>query len=220
VTIEITPQKHKNRCLIAVVCSVMIVILAAGVIRYQTQQARVAYRTAARQVLTTIYTTMVAAENMNVMRNGIVLQANKLQKTHYDAGSLFEIRWTRVVRNNPQKDDKNSDEDYLRFIYVSGIGFVDADRAVQNMLRDATYQQHVQALRDQSGAIYKEMRALSPTDGDAQTYQKLIRLQALSQQYVETTLSPPKNTLLGANTQYDIALEYMLLHRELDNELP
>ena len=188
--------------------------------QYQLRTAHATYQQQARKVLDTMYTSMVMAEELNVKRNGVMYASDKKSKTQELLTFLPVTLWTRVVYFNPKAEEQYPENAYDEYIWKPGVGYLPIESALRNLWLDPAFRASFDTLREQNGTITKSIRSLEPVDRSTGTYQKIIRLHALFQQYIENTLAPPRNTMLHSASQYEIATQYMLLLRELNDELP
>jgi len=204
-------------------CHVLVLGLLVGAIVYQQYQLRIThatYQQQARKVLDRMYTTMVMAEELNVKRNGVMYAADKKSKTQELLKLPSVTLWTRVVYYDPKVEEQYPENAYDEYVWKAGVGYLPIDSALRNLWQDPAFRAYFDTLREQNGTITKSIRSLDPADRSTGTYQKIIRLHALFQQYIENTIAPPRNTMLHSASQYEIATDFMLLLRELNDELP
>lgn len=202
---------------------VLVLGLLVGAIvyhQYQLRTAHATYQQQARKVLDTMYTTMVMAEELNVKRNGVMYASDKKSKTQELLTFLPVTLWTRVVYFDPKAEEQYPVNAYDEYIWKPGVGYLPIESSLRNLWLDPAFRASFDTLREQNGTITKSIRSLEPVDRSTGTYQKIIRLHALFQQYIENTLAPPRNTMLHSASQYEIATDYMLLLRELNDEIP
>ncbi len=202
---------------------VLVLGLLVGAIvyhQYQLRMVHATYQQQARKVLDTMYTTMVMAEELNVKRNGVMYAADKKSKTQELLKFPPVTLWTRVVYYDPKAEEQYPVNAYDEYIWKPGVGYLPIDRALRNLWLDPAFRASFDTLRKQNGTITKSIRSLEPADRSTGTFQKIIRLHALFQQYIENTLAPPRNTMLHSASQYEIATDFMLLLRELNDEIP
>jgi hypothetical protein len=205
--------------------SVFVAVLVIGVLagaslyQYQQLQTQTTYEQQARFMLAEMYTTMVLAEEINVTRYGVIYQS-QLYPQVQTSNIAYVPLWTRVINNDPKTEEKDPKTAYNVYVWKNGVGYLPVEQAVANLLRDPEYRAKIATMREQSVAIAKRVRALQPVGRSTSTYQKIIRLHAFFQQYSQNTAVPLRNTLLNSSSQYDIASAFMLLNRELNDELP
>jgi hypothetical protein len=212
---------------------ILLVLVAGGlivsaVLFVQGQSAQAAaqkaaesrYNAAARRVIDDMQATMVLAEDLNTVHYDVWHQANTQATRRGGIAFLVPYGWMRVVRIDLTSISRDRAETYKRYIVDPMASIIDPDRVMNTLLSDPEYIERGYTLRRQASAVGKDVRALQPVDRASVSYQKIIKMYAYFERYIESTIVGPATYDQLAQLQPQVAAEYMQLYREVRVELP
>ena len=216
-SISVKNRISKSTIVIGIV--VGLVLLFIGFQQYQRWSTQSMYDSRARRLIDDMYATMVLAEDINTTRYEVLFRAQYHENENSLVNLGFAGNWMRVARIDPNAVVRNPDVFYEVFLRDGSI-YVSPAKAMENVQNNSEYREKIVTMRGQAGGISKAIRALQPVEKSSESYQKLIRMYAYFEQYIENTIVPPNNSVLGSATLFEAANNYMQLHRQLRIELP
>lgn len=224
----------RTRGIIGAVVGMIVMITAIAVQQFLAMRAQAEndravnaqteYNRTARRLVDDMQATLLLAEDNNTTLYDVWYYSARSSSD----GLQFLMPVTRVIRIGYDTAIDDPEMYYEKFISDENkVGYLgnkrnnlEPEAAVLRVFVDPAYRINNEKVRENAISVRKTLRALKPLDADSLAHQKLIRMYALFEQYVESTIIPPNNYTVSTTSLHQLATEFVLLRRELNIELP